>query len=110
VQAAPRTSQRGHHPARWGPKTAGDDGGSAGVRFQAFSFFFDGALRRPSARAFLSPAGRPKIPLAENGEAPAGSSQRDDPTSATPLPARVAEIEAGQALGGSHFAWGGDEP
>jgi len=40
----------------------------------------DGALRRPPARAFLSPAGRLfKIPLAKNGEAPAGASQRDSP-------------------------------
>ena len=41
----------------------------------------DGALRRPSARAFLSPAGRLfKIPLAENWEVPAGTSQRNVPT------------------------------
>jgi hypothetical protein len=40
----------------------------------------DGALRRPPARAFLSPAGRPfKIPLAENWEAPAGTPQRGVP-------------------------------
>ena len=41
----------------------------------------DGALRCPPARAFLSPAGRLfKIPLAENWEAPAGTSQRNVPT------------------------------
>jgi hypothetical protein len=41
----------------------------------------DGALRRPPARAFLSPAGRVvKIPLAENWEAPAGTSRRNVPT------------------------------
>ena len=37
----------------------------------------DGALRRPPARAFPSPAGRPGIPLANTGEAPAGTSQRN---------------------------------
>ena len=38
----------------------------------------DGALRRPSARAFLSPAGRRfKIPPAKSGKAPAGTSPRN---------------------------------
>ena len=45
----------------------------------------DGALRRPPARAFLSPAGRVvKIPLAENWEAPAGTSRRNVPTYSYP--------------------------
>ena len=43
----------------------------------------DGALRRPSARAFLSPAGRLfKIPLAKEGKAPAGTSPRNVPAKA----------------------------
>jgi len=61
-------------PAVWRGRATRQAGGRPG-------FGRDGALRRPSARAFLSPAGRRfKIPPAKSGKAPAGTSPRNVPT------------------------------
>ena len=58
-------------PAVWRGRATRQAGGRPG-------FGRDGALRRPSARAFLSPAGRRfKIPPAKSGKAPAGTSPRN---------------------------------